>query len=215
MELSNSTRVEISHHGDYLCVKCDGLIHAVAEAAEELAWLGAACREHSATEQLGLCSVHVLSLNLVEPHIVITYSLKDLEQAAIHVNNTSCWHALFRNAVIAQGYPTRRRSQNEQGLEIPLQLMLELGLTDSVTMYNNGLVIDGLQSMFVPVDRSKDTIQWHYLYSEEDECMMFSRADEVCSNRLRSDRLDEHALGVARHFVGWTTHAEILFGNSP
>lgn len=93
--------------------------------------------------------------------------------------------------------------------------MLELGHADHVTMYNNGLVIDGMQSMFVPVGRSEDTIQWHYLYSGQDECMMFSRADEVCSKRLRSDRLDESALEVGRHFVGWTTHAEILFGTSP
>jgi hypothetical protein len=95
-----------------------------------------------------------------------------------------------------------------------MQLMLELGLADSVTMYNSGLVIDGLQSMFVPVNRSKDSIQWHYLHSEQDECIMYSRADEVCPHRLRSDRLNDSALENARNFVGWTTKAEILFGNS-
>jgi hypothetical protein len=93
--------------------------------------------------------------------------------------------------------------------------MLELGLADRVTMYNNGLVIDGLQSMFVPVERSKDSIQWHFLYSEQDECIMYNQADEVCPDRLRSNHLDESALSTSRHFVGWTTNAEMLFGNCP
>ena len=213
MKLSNGTHVKIVLCKGRLFVKCDGLGHAVAEVIEELAWLGAACREHSVADQLGMCFIDVRYLSSIEPHITVTYCLKDLKPATGHATDSSCWHALFRNAVVVQGYPIKRRTQNQQGLEMSMELMLGLGLTDTVTVYNRGLVIDGLQSMFVPVGRWKDSIQWHYIHSELDECIMYSRADEVCPDRLREDRLDESALGIGRNFVGWTTKAELLFGN--
>ncbi|KIV91960.1 hypothetical protein PV10_06446 [Exophiala mesophila] len=213
VKLSNGTHVKIVLCKGRLFAECDGLGHAVAEVIEELAWLGAACREHSVADQLGMCFIDVQYLSSVEPHIAVTYSLKDLKPATGHATDSSCWHALFRNSVVVQGYPIKRRTQNQQGLEMPMELMLGLGLTDTVTVYNRGLVIDGLQSMFVPVGRTKDSIQWHYIHSELDECIMYSRADEVCPDRLREDRLDESALGIGRNFVGWTTKAELLFGS--
>ena len=215
MRLSNGTEVQIAIDDSHVLVECTGLAHAIAEVAEQCAWLGAACREHSTLERLGSCSIIIDRAASAGPCVTFAYSLSDLKQESQPAGNASCWRALFRNAVIAHGYPTKRRRQNEQGLEIPLQIMLEIGLTDTVTNYNNGIVIDGLQSMFVPVGRSKDSIQWHFLYSKQEECMMYNEADKVCPGRLRTDCLDESALSTSRHFVGWTTTAETLFGILP
>lgn len=212
MELSNSTEVEISLSNSSLSVKSNGLVHSIADMVEQLAWLGAACRENPVREKLGLCLIDVQPLNEATPGTSIAYSFRELQALRPPANDTSCWHALFRNAVIVDGYPTPRRMHNEKGLEICLQLMLELGLVDNVTTYNGGILIDGLQSIFVPILRSRESIQWHFLHSAEDECIMYSQADELCPGRLRTGVLTEADIGVARQFVGWTSKAEIRFG---
>lgn len=147
-----------------------------------------------------MCSIDVDPQEDLNSHIRIAYSLTNLEPVTkTDEGDTYSWQRLFKNAVVVEGYPTRCRTHSNRGLELSMDLMLVLGEVGTLTNYQNGLVINGLQSMFVPVASTEDSIQWQWLFSND--MMMFSQADEVCPNRLRNDRLGDSDLKRARHFV--------------
>lgn len=190
-----------------------GLPHHILSLIELFAWLGAACRQHTASGKLGLCSPKVAFFQ-DQAAFSINYELADFDSPK-STDNSSCWYALINNPVIVDAFPTRRRRYGERGLELPLQLMVELGLVDYVTPYKGGLVLNGIQTMFVPIvqhDKSQ-SIEWHFLY-EEDRCIAMAQADEACPSRLTLQQLSEADLTDARHFVGWTSHVDTRFGTS-
>lgn len=62
-----------------------------------------------------------------------------------------CWRRLFSNICVAEGFPVRARQTEEQGLEIPLDMMAELGGAKGLTVFRGELVIRGFETLFVPI----------------------------------------------------------------
>ncbi|KAL2840292.1 hypothetical protein BJY01DRAFT_21103 [Aspergillus pseudoustus] len=118
--------------------------------------------------------------------------------------NGKCWYNLFRNPVVAEGYPIPRRppGPDHYGLEIPLNIMAGLVQASRMNSFRESLVIKGFSAMLVPTRQAGDLLIWHLVYNR---------------NGGRVSLLDYDALLVgvggifqsktARHIVGWCAHA--------
>lgn len=79
----------------------------------------------------------------------------------------TCWHAMFRNPVVVNGFLILARHENEQGLELPLNIMSILAEAHFATRYNTTLVLKGLCTMLVPICQTKRSITWHFLFNKD------------------------------------------------
>ena len=115
---------------DYTTVEADGPAVVLLEIFECAVWLGAACRP----------STHSHDINVCEPSSYINFPREDISltvryhysPAGPRIDQTStstCWRDMFRNPVIAQGYPVPLRAVGEEGLEISIPLLATLGQT--------------------------------------------------------------------------------------
>ncbi|KAJ8122133.1 hypothetical protein ONZ43_g1593 [Nemania bipapillata] len=80
--------------------------------------------------------------------------------------------------------------------------------------FDGGIVIKGFSSMFVPVKRTKDGIQWHYVANTDPDVQLsYDEGVKQCSTRLLLLDLDFASLGTARSFIGWNSEVELRVGN--
>ena len=76
----------------------------------------------------------------------------------------SCWLPLVdRSAVLCHHFPVPRRA-DEQGLEIPLQILCGMADIRHAVEFKGGVVMKGPYSMLVPINREDDIVQWHLVY---------------------------------------------------
>ncbi|GAW18451.1 hypothetical protein ANO14919_079270 [Xylariales sp. No.14919] len=125
----------------------------------------------------------------------------------------SCWLSLFSNAVIAHGFPIPGRADG-MGLEMSVELMAALIGARHAATFDGGIVIKGFSSIFVPVMRTRDGIQWHYVAnSDPDMQLSYEEGVSQCSNRLLLPDLDFASLETSRCFIGWNSLVEIRLGD--
>ncbi|KAL8948017.1 MAG: hypothetical protein Q9222_005759 [Ikaeria aurantiellina] len=126
----------------------------------------------------------------------------------------SCWIPLFANPTIATGFPIASRQNEEEGLEIPLEMMGALGGAHHITTYDEGLVIKGHSAMFVPIKRHGDSIQWHLVRGQGDRRLTYRELSSASPNRATLDTVNFEHLADARHFLGWWKSAETHLGTA-
>ncbi|KAK5676454.1 hypothetical protein LTS10_010754 [Elasticomyces elasticus] len=139
------------------------------------------------------------------------YSPSDLQVDDHFVNLETCWHRMFRNPAIAQGYPIPTRAHGQQGLEIPLDMMASLGETPNVALYDDITMLKGFSSLFTPTKRVEDSVIWHFLVNRDGSRISYNDGVETSSAASRA--IHPMALATARHFVGWTPNAEQMAGS--
>lgn len=148
--------------------------------------------------------------------------LKQLGRIQETGSNNTCWHGLFRNAVIAHDYPIPAWKVAE-GLEITFSNMVVWARCLKAIQYNNGLFMDGLGTMLVPIKEliEDDALQWHLIEKvSESEAgfgsdLVFRSASELFQGRSSQDWHEDLELENLLHrraFLGWTGQAEILMG---
>ncbi|KAK2811331.1 hypothetical protein FQN50_002207 [Emmonsiellopsis sp. PD_5] len=175
-----------------------GSANRIAEIGEQLAWLVVAM--HSSPDGHGVASCRPLLKNQCSGNsyawkIGTTLGEKYVSPAPLH---GQCWHNLFRNPVVVEGYPIPRRPTGTPGIEIPLRMMAELIQTSWVNPFAGRLVIKGFSQMLVPTEIRGDIIMWHLLQSKEGEripysdCIAFPQVEILISN-----------LENFRHVLGW------------
>jgi len=127
----------------------------------------------------------------------------------------SCWYPLFANPVIARGFPTPLRENNEIGLELPLELMAVLAGVRYAVEYDGGLLLKGPASLCVPVKRQGDSIQWHFINHDKPVCRMsYSEVQVYCPQRALLDEVTHESLQTTRAFVGWWKVSRTCLGTS-
>jgi hypothetical protein len=92
---------------------------------------------------------HQVSGTSFEPKILCKIDFK-VERELEEQINSGCWHRLFRNPVIAKGFPIPSRTENNTGLEMPLNMMADLIEASRATTFDGQLVIKGFCTMLVP-----------------------------------------------------------------
>jgi hypothetical protein len=179
--------------------------------AQQLAWLGAACR--ASTGQLAFCcttfsEVHDSQVKFPGLVFDITYDVSSIGLEATE----SCWHDLVGNSVIATGFPISARDNGEVGLHVPLELMGALARIPVATRFCGGYVLKSRSVMLVPVDKKGNSIQWHLIQKHDRGRMRYHDLSILCPNRLLFDVFDEEDLSSTNCFLGWCPHIKNHLG---
>jgi hypothetical protein len=122
-------------------VEAFGTVDSVAEIGEQLGWLGAALR--SSKYELGVAYCQPLIHFDNAPYPVfgrpswpdilckIYFPLQEREEH-LELSKGQCWHNMFRNPVVVQGYPIQQRSEPNTGLSCRNKMPCSLMTFDSV-----------------------------------------------------------------------------------
>jgi hypothetical protein len=176
----------------------EGLLVAVGQ---QLAWLGAACRDSAG--QLAHCytsftDINSTGLELPDLKFQIKYEITTLDSREL----SSCWNDLVGDSVVVAGFPFAQRDSSAIGLEVPLQIMATIADIPLVTYYRGGYILKGRSMVFVPVKRGVDFVQWH-LYKQSAGCISYQDIKSMFPDRLSVKELDESGLLRKRSFLGW------------
>ena len=125
----------------------------------------------------------------------------------------SCWHAMFRNPVVVNGFPILARHENEQGLELPLGMMSILAEAHFSTRYDTTLVLKGPCTMLIPTGQTERSITWHFILNEDGERLPYYSFRKRCPGwiAVNTDLLEHEN---TRNFVGWATSITRHLGKS-
>jgi hypothetical protein len=192
---TSSTTFEIS--GDYL---------RSIEVAEVLVWLAVACRASESPSSIALCKPYLRQ----DRGSSLTFRL-DYKMSHITAGSSSdCWHDMFRNPVIAFGYPVpTREHEKEVGLEVSTSMLSVLSRATWATVFGGVAVLKGWCTLATVAAKVKESVIWHFVanhtggripYPQEPQTDQFSISDAFFP-------------GV-RHFVAWTESAKLLIGKS-
>lgn len=212
-------------YGSNFMVEAFGTEHSVAEVGEQFAWLGAALR--CSPFELGVAySVPFISeiRALNDPHelsemaseadiyvkidFVVQEKRKEKEKEREPVD-CRCWHSMFRNPVVVQGYPIRRRSELDTGLEIPLNMMAGLIRSQRANTFNGKLFIKSYSAMLILTRHSGDLLLWHFLHNKDGERISYLDDSVSYVNNVSAINLEQ-----TRHVVGWCSGAKNYAGKS-
>jgi hypothetical protein len=196
-----------------------GTEHFIVIVAQQLAWLGAACRASSGG--LAYCYVHFKVLDPSEhpesdrPMFEITYDV-----ARVPANEQgSCWNYFAGDCVIVHGFHISPRHHEESGLEAPIEMLAKLAGAPLAVEYNKGLVFKGRSIILAPFKRngqSPVTIQWH-LVEKKGARLRLKDIDSLCPvPRLTAEELGDNVLHspATRSFLGWCPKSVNILGKS-
>ena len=187
-----------------LNIKC-GTPDVIVDVVQQLAWMGAALRS-SAGGRVQYCEPKLAEASGatgVELVLDITFAMSSPGE-----EDQSCWLSLFKDPVIAHRFPTTLRNDHEVGLEIPLDMMAALGGARHAVDFDGGLVLKGFSTLFVPIRRHEDSVQWHLTCARGEDRISYSEASTQCPNRALLEDLNHEELKTMRAFLGWWKDAE-------
>lgn len=193
-----------------------GTTKVLVDCTVALAWLAAAMRRSSSEET----SFSRASFEKTES---LTHIAFRIYPEALTLNNEDqklCWHGLFRQSVVASGFDVVSR-RGGIGLEISLELLIELTENAKPFNYTGNLFLIGTHSALIPVTILDDhSIQWH-LHISPDEISLQDLPENsalsipaTCIDDLKIKEFFQ-SLRSKRHFLGWCRHAKINLGISP
>ena len=192
---------------DTISVVAKGGLAFLNDAFEVLVWLGTACRA-SPDDEISLCEPIVRTGNTAElvlaADVDFTCRRFDLSWDSL----APCWPAMFRNPVIADGYPAPHRYNDEPGLEVSAEMMVVLAQTLSTVCFRGHLLIKGFNSMLAPTRRKNESVLWHFLVQKDASYLSYT--DGVKLSVLSS--YAEAFFPGSRHFVGWSDFVAIAPG---
>jgi hypothetical protein len=176
----------------------------IVAIAQQIAWITSACR----VSPLGLGYSYV-TFQETSPRF-------DVPLRTFHIANElcpltsddpgSCWNEIVGNSTIATGFPIPERSNNEKGLELPLEVMAGLGGVPLATRFHNAYILKGRCIAFVPVARNGDSVQWHVLENGQ-ATIRYEDIASLCPVRLPAEILNEEDLLSTRTFLGWCSES--------
>ncbi|KAL7968449.1 hypothetical protein HDV63DRAFT_87679 [Trichoderma sp. SZMC 28014] len=220
--LPDQTTLNSWINGSKFMVKVHGIAASIAEAGEQLAWLGAALRASPRRNRLILCTPTIKIYQNSPPlcqselHLSLTniiYKIGFTMEKDIHAStgvNGQCWHSLFRNPVIVQGYPIPRRIERSTGLEISLNIMAGLAQSQHISQFKGKLYIKGFSIMILPVRQDGEVLYWHLIYNKNGHRISY------LDDNIRQEKQDikETGLEHSRHILGWCSEIEFYAGSA-
>ncbi|KAK5224482.1 hypothetical protein LTR72_004263 [Exophiala xenobiotica] len=217
--LRDDTKLQGSIDGPHFNVQVSGIRDSIAEVGEQLAWLGSALRS-STDDNLALCRPCIENIaksspdgQTIEtsPNVYTCHIQFRTYQHGAHptITNGRCWHDMFRNPTIVEGFPILERPENMPGLEIPLNIMAALIQTRRIDTFNDTPYIKGFSSMLYPTKSVDNFLLWHHLFNKDGNRIPFT--DERITGGCYISRFD---LPTARHIVGWCSEVEYCAGSA-
>ncbi|KAN0073022.1 hypothetical protein V8E54_009136 [Elaphomyces granulatus] len=217
--LPDHTKLTAWIHDSKFVIEVFGTGYSVAETGEQFAWLSAALRSSPYTLGVACCTPSIGEIRVgtslhSSPRTTTTHQIFCKLDFTIQEcgecfgpSNGQCWHKMFRNPIIVQGYPIPNRSEPSTGLEIPLEIIAGLFRTRRVNTFNGKLFIKAFSIMLVPTRQSEDLFIWHLLYNKNG-----SRISYLDNTLAFTGNINGFDLEKARHIVGWCSEAEYYAG---
>lgn len=213
VHLSSDSWFEVILKDNIVKVYVCGSQPVIADIGELLAWISAAIRESPHRDEIAISTPFITRKPSTRLEFSLMASLQPLDPSSRGQRpNGTCWHSMVRNPVVVKGFPIPKRSFGEKGLEIQLPLMTYLGNAERATVFDQGLVIKGHSTMFVPIDQEKKSILWHFLYHEDETRISYLEASKFCPTRLGSEAMDASHLEISRNFMGWSSSVSLQTG---
>ena len=126
-----------------ITVELVGIRKNLIKAIQLLAWFGTVFRS-SANRRVALSTFKISQVTSFN-----CFRLKLLKLEQIDEASGSCWHPLFQGGVVASGFPIQDRN-GESGIELPLEVMIELAGVMGPVAYKGGIVLKGFSSILFP-----------------------------------------------------------------
>lgn len=180
---------------------------SLLDAAEAFIWLSMACRP-STGKRTQICRLDLDRILVEVAGVMILTQLSFDDIPLSESSPASCWHEMFRNPVVVEGFPIPPRTVEERGLEISIELMLSLAQTFWATVYNGALVLKGFATLLTPTLKVGESVIWHLTADTEGKRLSYNRGFD---NSILKN-LDGALFPGARHFVGWLKSADYLVG---
>lgn len=108
----------------------------------------------------------------------------------------------------------KKRDNQEQGLEIPLEMMAALCGARHLTEFEGGLVLKGQSAMFVPVKGHESSVQWHFIQGKSDDRIPYQEVKTRNIHRAPLSEVSYESARSARTFLGWWKYAETHLGTA-
>ena len=147
-------------------VNVKGSRELIISIAQQLAWLTAVFRKPH-YGQTSYSEVVFNGINKDAENASKEFEIVPLGLRKVRRSSRTCWLHLFRNCVIAKGFPIPERSNGEKGIELPYELMTsQAGILFPKT-YKGGLFLRGLSTLIYPTASwaNHQSVQWHINYS--------------------------------------------------
>ncbi|KAI0400201.1 hypothetical protein F4802DRAFT_507666 [Xylaria palmicola] len=183
----------------------------IVEVGQQLVWLGAALRSSPFETGVAICSSSIDvtaqdggSGRQTAAGIFCAISFEtQLPPTTPNKPQGQCWHNMFRNPVIVQGYPILLKREAGLGLEMPLDMMATLIGSNQLTDFDGRVFIKGFSTMLVAMKVVGDLLVWHYFYNSRQgyQSYLFDRGDATVDIGAREIGLVQ--LDTTRHVVGW------------
>ncbi|KAI1094982.1 hypothetical protein F5B19DRAFT_505096 [Rostrohypoxylon terebratum] len=202
--------------GPSVIIKARGIPEFLVELVEQVAWLGAALqpsppgtgvfRIKPRTKHIG--SSIFSKRQRVEQKFAIKYQVED-DTVKPQSPEGRCWHPLFVNPIIVQGFPISERCETGTGLEMPLNMLVELAGARYIDTFQSRVFIKGFSTMLVPTKQSGDLLCWHLLLnSDPNKRISYLDCD------IENTCIEMNALEHYRHVLGWCSDALSIAGTT-
>jgi hypothetical protein len=215
--LPDDTRVDVSleasddQQRSYIRILVDALPSWIVEIGEILAWIGSALRSSPHEDRPAFCKPFIVHHETFNTRSTADYecAIKFItnDQTQQEPGNGNCWQTLFKNPVVAEGYPIARRSVPTAGLEIPLSLMALLTGTSHIHPYAGRLYLKGFSAMLMSVEANSGFLLWHLISSNDGSRVSYNEGG--C---MSSSTTEHYDLQKSRHILGWCSTAKFLAG---
>ncbi|PLN75622.1 hypothetical protein BDW42DRAFT_199323 [Aspergillus taichungensis] len=191
-----------------------GIAPVIAEIGEQLAWLASALRSSQSRGSIAYSRPFIGNMQLghvtyeTTPRVAYTCEISvEVREGLVGTEsvNGECWLNLFAMPLVVEGFPVRRRTEQDfEGLEIPFTMMAALAGARMVNSFGEKTVLKGFSTMLIPTKRSLDTVTWHLVSDKEENRISYCETERFARLDITFQQLE-----ASRHIVGWCP--EILF----
>jgi len=184
---------------DMVSVQVTGSFQFVCAMGQQLAWLGAVCRLPSSG--LRYCDPQFTQTkreNFNRPIVEIRYDTVAFDEDETKL----CWHSLMADSVIATGFPIAERSDEDKGLQIPIEVMAAIAGVSMAVDMGSGFVLKGDTIAFIPVERRGNHVQWHLL-DRDGESLDYSFLESSELRPLPRNAFNDKEVNSSIAFLGW------------
>lgn len=202
-------------------LECLGPNCSTREIIEVFAWLASTLREasgakitHSVARIRCLASEDLtvdFRLMLTEEPFLGYASPREFGVPAVSGGN--CWHALFNNPVVSEGFPVPLRPPGTPGLEISLEAMGVFVGAPRLTIFNNRAVLKGFNAAIFATACTDEAVFWHLHVNKDGSRIRYS--DKMIMESLPMEMPSAiSSLQGKRHFLGWAPDVSYNIGET-
>lgn len=219
--LPDGTQFQARIEDAKLIVNVVGSSESLAEAGQQLAWLGAALQSSPVETGMALCIPSIRECYLMHDLPPIEASEQrqrgkifcglDFEVKASYVAGVEesglCWHKMFASLILVGGFPILSKPEPKLGLEMSLDLLAGMVGASQVLGIQGKVFLKGFSTMLFGVRRLDDLLIWHFSFDEKGNRISYLDVALGLACDMSVDQIDD-----VRHVVGWSSKSSYYAG---